>query len=47
MSSLYSQLYVASKILKSSPNNMEFALGNCHEVTVKKKYDFSSNIHVF
>ena len=32
MSIVYSQLYVASKILKSVLHNMKFILGNCHVV---------------
>ena len=32
MVTVYSQLYVASKILKSSPENMKFILGYCHVV---------------
>ena len=32
MVTVYSQLYVASKILKSSPDNMKFILGYCHVV---------------
>ena len=30
MSIAYSQLYVALKIVKSSPHNMKFIQGNCH-----------------
>ena len=32
MSIVYSQLYAASKILKSIPNNMKFIPSNCHIV---------------
>ena len=38
MSIVYSQFYVASKILQSSPHNMKFILGNCHVVTSRKPY---------